>query len=1641
MPTINRSKIFSIFLIADLLLSGVMPSAAFADDAFRSAHLSVQSPFQEKMFTEDAERLRKDLSEQAGLISEVTIIAEILLEGKLQLKWLAPVLDTELSGCSRQVAADQVERCVLHDGKLETLPPGSGISPNSLISIPCIVKGRALKILVSFKGDPLLAQIAGVDWDISEKYDVRVVSAFTATRDEILAQIDECLSDEGRRTGKVNGVVFVSGRMFVPAKLVVWDFDNVVGDTTEHYASAVGRVYWRIRAAKEADEIPSKDDPVYKEGVETYYRLLPEGPAAWLTISKGIEEANNDKDRPNKTILATAAYYAQYIADRSKIFAGMSTNEFLSPGVREFMSIMNVAGPQIDMRINTALDSNFFAELWRRPGLKGYFSDMMALSAEERKKRKPDEAKVGKLASWIEPHGPGATDVVVIDDSSKVIAAARKSFPGMFLVGLAKDKTSAAELIDAGVDVIIFNVIPTPSKFALLGVDNSDVSCVAPDVYKVSARSPDGDVADVMVDPEVKRICSQIPESEISGHLQEGFAPAYTPEDRQKIEKGFEYALQHGITKTLVIVNIKDFVPLAAAEYLKEMRKISMRYNGNVEFALVVEDDAEKFKNDMPSVFGSIAQARKAFGGSFNYDHVIVVGDGGKKSRNMPFTLSYLYEGLMPYSRDRSRLQEVMVRAGGLLLRMPGFGLGHVMVVASDSVFSSESMTTNNGIPIEMDPDLAPLVVPEVPYPPTTTDLSGKIVRIVAKGGLTEAVLAKPKDFNPDRSGEDPKDEKYRGLYFLTIWDRAFLNAFLDKMSTERMSDGRPFIEVPCDMFKLFFQSVTMSQDQWDSCKPADVNQADWRRAREISISLFGERLENVGFARMGAVKAFVDEGVLKTALPRVREIVRRDRNTVLKSPDVELYNAAAASLDHVVIEGTGIVKFGNNVSLSNVRIWCNGGDIEIPDGWTITDSVIETNGPAFKGTNGFLMNDIEQYRDGLGSEGYMTVLKGDEVHTYVKLLNGERILVSVPISADKKTLAGLKFGDRGLTLEQIQTMIDPQGTGKLVEQLHDAINAAFREAPAIFPLKKDAVEEDEGYKSITYPEAVKDVARNIMIRAEATPGQCWVSLEGLQGAGKTELIKALEEELGTRGYKIQVFEEDWYHRSRKDRDAQGTGKEASPGVHHYKKWHDWNKLREDLKRVNEMGQREGEVRLNGLYNRDKGGELTREEAIKTGPKTIFIYSGFYNSDPEKIGHPYVFESTIEAKRFFDLTIYVGISPEDSLAVKVGRDVWRPREQILILDENVYGPAFRRYVSTFDPASSADIALRVDNVARRDKISIVVPSRKRVFDDLGRIIPTSKRPVFFSEVKKVASLFRLCYHAPANNDWSLIVQAMERVRAFFESKWRAIDVEEKRLDIRLSALEKREAVDEFLRKVKAENNMILPGDIQRDVDEIRKRAFKIGIDDIIRDLIVWHRKPDNSGKKLVVAFETDWVPGIADKAGVQYNGLNPMVSEVLKLKAYFRSYGINNIEFVHAGADALAGEITKCMSPEDVEASDFSNVIVMASNKTLSLSSFQNIRGAEPDKKPCIATVDTSKLENWTRDNPGSSELLDIDLLEMMDLLLRLYIGIPPPASEIVGEYDLETRTITLIPKPIPLPIEELKSRYFMRREAVLMKA
>ena len=113
--------------------------------------------------------------------------------------------------------------------------------------------------------------------------------------------------------------------------------------------------------------------------------------------------------------------------------------------------------------------------------------------------------------------------------------------------------------------------------------------------------------------------------------------------------------------------------------------------------------------------------------------------------------------------------------------------------------------------------------------------------------------------------------------------------------------------------------------------------------------------------------------------------------------------------------------------------------------------------------------------------------------------------------------------------------------------------------------------------------------------------------------------------------------------------------------------------------------------------------------------------------------------------------------------------------------------------------------------------------------------------------------------------------------------------------------------------------------------------------------------------------------------------LPPLINELESLDEIMRSMGIESVVIVRGSGDYLAQKLLKEASDRNT---DLKNVVVLASETTVTSEKFEPRRSVKGEKRAFLAGVDPTLLSK-NKDHP---EIQIIDILKMLSLALELAI-------------------------------------------------
>ncbi|MDD5495466.1 MAG: hypothetical protein PHP46_00020 [Candidatus Omnitrophica bacterium] len=220
---------------------------------------------------------------------------------------------------------------------------------------------------------------------------------------------------------------------------------------------------------------------------------------------------------------------------------------------------------------------------------------------------------------------------------------------------------------------------------------------------------------------------------------------------------------------------------------------------------------------------------------------------------------------------------------------------------------------------------------------------------------------------------------------------------------------------------------------------------------------------------------------------------------------------------------------------------------------------------------------------------------------------------------------------------------------------------------------------------------------------------------------------------------------------------------------------------------------------------------------------------------------------------------------------------------------------------------------------------------------------------------------------------------------------------------------------------------------------LKKNIDQFEADALIASIIIRARQARKNNQKFILGLETDWIPGIKEIGyGTQHDAINLLMCRIDELYEAMRSIGLDNVVIVHKASeelgDALSREVQKTQNR-------FSNVVILASDKTVKLSNFKPFMEAEDGNRPFIAVIDPRYLEEWYKANKGSTKQLDINIIKMLYIALELAAGKENPEIPPISSYDKKHRIVILLPKAEPKDYQKELLDIYKAREKALQAA
>ncbi len=212
---------------------------------------------------------------------------------------------------------------------------------------------------------------------------------------------------------------------------------------------------------------------------------------------------------------------------------------------------------------------------------------------------------------------------------------------------------------------------------------------------------------------------------------------------------------------------------------------------------------------------------------------------------------------------------------------------------------------------------------------------------------------------------------------------------------------------------------------------------------------------------------------------------------------------------------------------------------------------------------------------------------------------------------------------------------------------------------------------------------------------------------------------------------------------------------------------------------------------------------------------------------------------------------------------------------------------------------------------------------------------------------------------------------------------------------------------------------------------VREGMLSFETEALVSAMIIMARKAKREGQNLIIGLETDWIPG-SGKGDLQHDAINPLIKEIESLGDKMRAMGLDNVIICHDKGAGLAEGVLKSA---DETSTGLSNVVVLASEKTVMSESFSRLRSTFGNRRAFLAAVDTSLLRDTA---PNDFQELRIRIIGMLSMALELATGKKAPDLSIIREYDETLRLVVFLPAAEPVDYDKLKDLYRTQQAALV---
>lgn len=210
-------------------------------------------------------------------------------------------------------------------------------------------------------------------------------------------------------------------------------------------------------------------------------------------------------------------------------------------------------------------------------------------------------------------------------------------------------------------------------------------------------------------------------------------------------------------------------------------------------------------------------------------------------------------------------------------------------------------------------------------------------------------------------------------------------------------------------------------------------------------------------------------------------------------------------------------------------------------------------------------------------------------------------------------------------------------------------------------------------------------------------------------------------------------------------------------------------------------------------------------------------------------------------------------------------------------------------------------------------------------------------------------------------------------------------------------------------------------------ETLRRGADRIEADSIVASIIVKAREAKRHGQTFIIAYETDWIPGLDTTGyGTQRDAIGGLLDEIETLEATLRSMGLDNVRILHEKKAELAAAV---LALSEKTGTNLSNVVVLASEETAKLPGFEKLASTAGEARAFLALVDPARLVEAERAGRPSGEIA-VEIVEMLSITLELACGKVDPRTPLVKEYNKELRRVLFLPKAELNDYEKVRDGY-----------